>query len=128
MNDGRNLAMSAQDARTSHGRSAQALASDLDDIVSLAVDQGIAARLQSARRAALARLNRSRFVPSAHWINWAPAALALALVMATSWTLLADNAQSLDADLLADSLPFDAYLDADFEASISNDSVELIEN
>ncbi len=108
-------------------RRATSLATDLDAIASLGIDRNIAQRLQLARRAALARLDRG-FMPSSHWINWAPAGLALALAVVTSWALLTDNTASLDADLLADALPFDAYLDAGFEASIGNDNVELIEN
>lgn len=104
-----------------------ALATDLDEIVDRSIDHDIARRLRAARQTALMRLDRG-FVPSGHWINWAPAGLALALALVTSWALLTDNAASLDADLLADALPFDAYLDAGFEASIGRDDVQLIEN
>lgn len=108
-------------------RRAVDLATDIDALVDLGVDDNIARRLRAARRTSLSHLERG-FVPSGHWVNWAPAGLALALALVTSWALLTDNAASLDADLLADSLPFDAYLDAGFEASIGRDDVELIEN
>ena len=100
---------------------------DLDAMAHFALDHRIAAQLQTARRRAGAHLLQ-RASPSAHWINWAPVGLALVLVVITSWSLLADNAQSLDADLLADALPFDAYLDADFEAAVREDTVQLLEN
>lgn len=108
-------------------RRAVELAKDIDALVDLSVDDAIARRLRAARRTSLSRLGRG-FVPSGHWVNWAPAGLALVLALATSWALLTNNTASLDADLLADSLPFDAYLDAGFEASIGQDDVELIEN
>jgi len=108
--------------------SLQGLAADLDALAVLAIDQRVAMRLQAARRMAVGRLASPGFTPSAHWINWAPAALALVLVVVTSWSLLVDSGQSLDADLLADALPFDAYLDAGFEASIGESGVQLLEN
>ena len=115
-------------AATDGQSAAQALVVDLDAVATLAADASIARRLRAARHLALARLGRSGFAPSGHWINWAPVGLALALVMVTTWSLLADNAQSLDADLLADALPFDAYLDADFQAVIGSDGIGLMEN
>ena len=111
------------------GRSSlQSLAADLDAMAARALDPRLAMRLQAARRAAVGRLAGPGFTPSSHWINWAPAALALVLVVVTSWSLLVDSGQSLAADLLADALPFAAYLDADFEASIGEGSVQLLEN
>lgn len=123
---GRALMGTGREPAVQHPR-AQSLATDLNAIARLGIDGSIAARLQLARRAALARLG-SGVAPSGHWINWAPVGFAMVLVLATSWTLLVDNAQSLDADLLADALPFDAYLDAEFESSIDRGGVELIEN
>jgi len=101
---------------------------DLDTIARLAVDAHTAARLRDARRAALARLAAADARVSAHWINWAPVGFALILAVVTSWSLLADSGQSLDAEILADTLPVDAYLDAGFEASVERGGVELIEN
>lgn len=103
------------------------LAADLDAIARLALDDRTAARLRHARRAALARLGGG-FMPSGHWINWAPVGLAMVLVVVTSWSSLVDTGQSLDADLLADTLPVDAYLDADFHQQTASEPVELIEN
>jgi len=127
MDEREELAATVSGDRASR-RAAARLSGDLDAMIGLAVDHSIANRLRSARRTALARLGRNTFPPSAHWINWAPVGLALAMVLVTSWSLLMDSAQSLDADLLADALPFDAYLDADFEASILGNGIELIEN
>jgi len=106
----------------------QGLAADLDAIAALAVDHTVLTRLQLARRAALARLDRGAPALTERWFDWAPVGLALTLVLVTSWSLLTDNAQSVDADLLADALPFDAYLDADFEAAVGGDTVRLLEN
>ncbi len=114
-------------SRVSRRRPAARVVADLDAIAALAADSTIANRLALARRAALDRLHRTP-APSGHWINWAPAGLALALVVVTAWGLLVNSADNIDADLLADSLPFDAYLDAGFERSIGLDDVELIEN
>ncbi|MFZ4498517.1 MAG: DUF3619 family protein [Burkholderiales bacterium] len=104
------------------------LAADLDAIADLAIDRDRLTRLHAARRVALARLGRSSLTLGDRWIDWAPVGLALALALVTSWTLLSDNAQSLDADLLADALPFDAYLDAGFQRAVGGDAVELLEN
>lgn len=104
------------------------VAADLDAIAARALDPATAQRLRQVRREALARLTSRQFVLSGHWINWAPAGLALALVLVTAWTVLVETGQSLDADLLADALPFDAYLDAGFGAAPDVDEVRLLEN
>lgn len=106
----------------------RALAADLDAIAGLALDERMAARLRRVRQTALARLGANRFVPALHWMDWAPVALALVLVVVTSWTRLVDTGQSVDADLLADTLPVDAYLDANFHQQAAEEPVELIEN
>jgi hypothetical protein len=61
-------------------------------------------------------------------MNGAPVGLVLMLLVFTSWSLLTDSGHSLDAEILADSLPVDAYLDADLEASIELGDVRLLEN
>lgn len=103
------------------------LVSDLDAIARLALDDRYAARLTVARKAALARLGGRGFMPALHWMDWAPVALAMVLVVVTSWSSLVDTGQSLDADLLADHLPVDAYLDVNFHPQAA-EAVELIEN
>jgi hypothetical protein len=110
------------------GVAQRVLAADLDAIVGLALDDRGATRLRRVRQAALARLRTSGFVPAVHWMDWAPVALVMVLAVATSWTPLIDTGQSIDADLLADTLPVDAYLDADFRWQAAEEPVELIEN
>jgi len=127
MHDDRLRADCATNARaTQHGEAVR-VATDLDAIADLALDPMVSRHLAGARRAALARLQDAR-APSGHWVNWSPAGLALALVVFTAWGLLVNSADNGDADLLADSLPFDAYLDAGFESSIGINDVELVKN
>ncbi|MBU3694412.1 MAG: hypothetical protein FGM40_06235 [Rhodocyclaceae bacterium] len=106
----------------------QRLVADLDAIAGLALDARVAARLSQVRRLAVERLEGGGASVSGHWMNWAPVGLALVLVLVTSWNLLIFGGQSLDAEILADSLPVDAYLDADFEASVQRGDVQLLEN
>jgi len=115
-------------ARESAEAAARALAGRLDAMAGLALDARISGRLRAARSAALQRSDRSANRVSNHWMNTAPVGLALVLVVLTSWSLLVDSGGSLDAEILADSLPVDAYLDADFEASINRGDVRLLEN
>jgi len=110
------------------GVAQRALAADLDAIAGLALDDRMAARLRRVRQTALTRLGAGGFVPALHWMDWAPVALAMVLAVVTSWTSLVDTGQSVDADLLADTLPVDAYLDADFRWQAAEEPVELIEN
>ena len=104
------------------------LVADLDAIAGLALDARLAARLRGARAAALERLEGRGAWVSGHWMNWAPVGLALILVVVTSWSLLVFGGQSLDAEILADALPVDAYLDADFESKVQRGDVQLLEN
>jgi len=104
------------------------IAKDLDVMARLAVDSRVAARLRTARSAAVRRLGRHSTRVSSHWMNGAPVGLVLMLLVFTSWSLLTDSGHSLDAEILADSLPVDAYLDSDLEASIELGDVRLLEN
>lgn len=115
-------------ARENGEAAARALAERLDAMAGLALDARLSGRLRAARSAALQRSDRRTNRVSSHWVNTAPVGLALVLVVLTSWSLLVDSGGSLDAEILADSLPVDAYLDADFEATINRGDVRLLEN
>lgn len=104
------------------------IAKNLDVMARLAVDARVANGLRMARSSAVRRLGRHTVRVSSHWMNVAPVGLALLLLVFTSWSLLTDSGHSLDAEILADSLPVDAYLDADLEASIEFGDVRLLEN
>jgi|GEM_PF-1545703 len=104
------------------------IAEDLDVMAWLAIDSRVAAGLRMARSSAVRRLERHSVRVSSHWMNGAPVGLVLLLLVFTSWSLLTDSGHSLDAEILADSLPVDAYLDADLEASIELGDVRLLEN
>ena len=103
------------------------LTADLDAIADRSSGGDVGSRLRAARRSALASLSRGP-APSTHWINWAPAGFAVVLVLAMAWMMTAEQLGSIDADMLADALPFDAYLDATLETDIGGGRVELIEN
>lgn len=88
--------------------------SNLDEILRRLLDPTIAARLLQARRDAVELALSGPFRPVGHWIDWAPVAMMLALALGVGWYGFDQAQQSVDAEILADSLPLDAFTDADF--------------
>ena len=104
------------------------LVNTLDAMAAGKLPDGISQSLRAARRLAVARVGARTEYLSGHWINWAPAALMLVLALSGIWAYVGDSQQSLDAELLADALPIDAFLDVGFETAVDPHAVRLIDD